>query len=35
MANFVLVPGYWLGGWAWKMLLTFYAKKGIRFTPLL
>lgn len=28
MANFVLVPGYWLGGWAWKNVTDVLRKKG-------
>ena len=28
MANFVLVPGYWLGGWAWKAVTDVLRKKG-------
>ena len=28
MANFVLVPGYWLGGWAWKNVTAVLRKKG-------
>lgn len=28
MANFVLVPGYWLGGWAWKNITDALRKKG-------
>ncbi len=28
MANFVLVPGYWLGGWAWKNVTDVLREKG-------
>ena len=28
MANFVLVPGYWLGGWAWKNITDVLREKG-------
>lgn len=28
MANFVLVPGYWLGGWAWKNVTDILREKG-------
>ena len=28
MANFVLVPGYWLGGWAWKNVADALREKG-------
>jgi pimeloyl-ACP methyl ester carboxylesterase len=28
MANFVLVPGYWLGGWAWKNITDRLREKG-------
>jgi pimeloyl-ACP methyl ester carboxylesterase len=28
MANFVLVPGYWLGGWAWKAVTAALREKG-------
>ncbi len=28
MANFVLVPGWWLGGWAWKDVTDILRKKG-------
>ena len=28
MANFVLVPGFWLGGWAWKAVTDILRAKG-------
>ena len=28
MANFVLVPGFWLGGWAWKNVTDVLREKG-------
>ena len=28
MANFVLIPGYWLGGWAWKAITNVLREKG-------
>ncbi len=28
MANFVLVPGFWLGGWAWKNVTDILRAKG-------
>ena len=28
MANFMLVPGYWLGGWAWKNVTDALREKG-------
>lgn len=28
MANFVLVSGYWLGGWAWKNVTDVLREKG-------
>ena len=28
MANFVLVPGYWLGAWAWKAVTDILREKG-------
>lgn len=34
MANFVLVPGYWLGGWAWKNVTDVLREKGHTVYPL-
>lgn len=34
MANFVLVPGFWLGGWAWKSVTEILRGKGHEVFPL-
>lgn len=34
MANFVLVPGFWLGGWAWKDVTALLREKGHEVFPL-
>jgi pimeloyl-ACP methyl ester carboxylesterase len=34
MANFVLVPGFWLGGWAWKDVTKILRGKGHEVFPL-
>ncbi len=33
MANFVLVPGFWLGGWAWKDVTALLREKGHEVFP--
>lgn len=33
MANFVLVPGFWLGGWAWKDVAGLLREKGHEVFP--
>jgi pimeloyl-ACP methyl ester carboxylesterase len=33
MANFVLVPGFWLGGWAWKRVEKILREKGHEVFP--
>jgi len=33
MANFVLVPGFWLGGWAWKDVAKILREKGHEVFP--
>ena len=33
MANFVLVPGFWLGGWAWKDVTRLLREKGHEVFP--
>jgi pimeloyl-ACP methyl ester carboxylesterase len=33
MANFVLVPGFWLGGWAWKDVAKLLREKGHEVFP--
>lgn len=33
MANFVLVPGFWLGGWAWKEVTKLLREKGHEVFP--
>lgn len=30
MANFILIPGFWLGGWVWRDVETFLIEKGHR-----
>ena len=34
MGNFVLVPGAWLGGWAWSRVVPFLEKEGHRTYPI-
>jgi hypothetical protein len=34
MASFVLVPGYWLGGWAWKAVTDVLREKGHAVYPI-
>ena len=34
MANFVLVPGFWLGGWAWKNVTDFLRERGHAVYPI-
>ena len=34
MANFVLVPGYWLCGWAWKNVTDILRERGHAVYPL-
>ncbi|MCA1600670.1 MAG: alpha/beta hydrolase, partial [Acidobacteria bacterium] len=34
MANFVLVPGFWLGGWAWKDVADILREKGHAVYPI-
>ncbi len=34
MANFVLIPGFWLGAWAWKDVTKFLREKGHEVFPL-
>lgn len=33
MANFVLVPGFWLGGWAWREVTDFLRRAGHEVFP--
>jgi pimeloyl-ACP methyl ester carboxylesterase len=33
MANFVLVPGFWLGGWAWKKVAEILRERGHEVFP--
>src|SRR5215203_6041169 len=34
MANFVLIPGFWLGGWAWKDVTKILREKGHEVFPM-
>src|SRR5215204_3210996 len=34
MANFVLIPGFWLGAWAWKDVTRALREKGHEVFPL-